>query len=107
RRAPRQPRPCAPAGRRLRPAARPSRPRPIRPPSRARRGSPPRRRARRGRGAGLLLALEALAALLERLPAALEVHEVRLLELQPAFGLHELAARLVEALLAGAGGLIA
>src|SRR6185436_1666935 len=39
------------------------------------------------------------AALLERLPAALEVSEVRLLELEAALRLHELAAGLVQMLL--------
>src|SRR5262245_29404114 len=62
-------------------------------------GFQPGKRAGVGLGELSQLAVEALAALLERLPAALEVHEVRLLELQPALGLHHLAARLAELLL--------
>src|SRR5262249_46132395 len=44
--------------------------------------------------------------LLERLATALEVREVGLLELQAALGLHELAAGLVQVLLASAEGLL-
>src|SRR5688572_19860478 len=45
------------------------------------------------------LAVEPLAPALERLAAALEVREVRLLDLQPVFGLRQRAARRLELLL--------
>ena len=54
----------------------------------------------------LQFALQALAPLLERLPAALQVRLVRLLELNAAFGLHQQAARLGQALLRRAVGLL-
>ena len=63
-------------------------------------------RAGVGLGERLQLAVEALAPLLEHLPAALEVHEVRLLELQAGSRPACLAARLAELLLPGAEGLL-
>src|SRR5207247_8103184 len=64
---------------------------------------------RRGRirlGERLQLAVEALAALLERLSAALQVRQIGLLELQAAFRLQQLAASLAQPLLAGAERLL-
>jgi hypothetical protein len=59
-------------------------------------------RAGVGFGQRLQLGFQALAALLRALLAALEVGEVRLLELQPVFGLGERAARRFEAFLRAA-----
>ncbi len=58
------------------------------------------------RGAGMHLALQTLAALAERLRAALQMGEVGLLELQRAFSLLQLAARLAGAFLPGAERLL-
>src|SRR6267143_977420 len=63
-----------------------------------------RRRIRLGER--LQLAFEALAALLERLPAPLKVGQIGQLELQAALGLQQLAACLVQPLLAGAERLL-
>src|SRR5712692_6513643 len=58
------------------------------------------------RGKGMHLALQTLAALAERLRAALQMGEVGLLELQRAFSLLQLAARLAGAFLPGAERLL-
>src|SRR5688500_2961199 len=55
---------------------------------------------------GLQLGLQALAPLLQRLPAALEVGEICLLQLQAALGLHQLVARFVLTLLRRAEALL-
>jgi hypothetical protein len=59
-------------------------------------------RAGLGLGQRLELSLEPLAALRERLLAALQVREVRLFELQGVLGLRERRARRVQMLLRGA-----
>ena len=64
------------------------------------------RRRRIRLGERLQLAFEALAALLERLSAALQVRQIGLLELQAAFRLQQLAASLAQPLLAGAERLL-
>src|SRR5262249_58102917 len=59
-------------------------------------------RARIGLGQGLQFGVKAFAALGQSLGCTLEVSAIRLLELQAALRLHQLAARLAQPLLGGA-----